>query len=57
MIIKVIQNKQLSDFEFCPIWECEPSKFNWEYKEEEHCFIIDGKDTISGSHNTLNIER
>ena len=30
-----------------PIWECEPSKFQWNYDDKEICFIIEGKATIS----------
>ncbi len=25
-----------------PIWEKEPSKFDWSYNETETCFLIDG---------------
>ena len=39
-----------------PIWECEPSKFDWEYTEEEHCFIIEGNVTVKGTENTVNIK-
>ena len=30
-----------------PIWECEPSKFQWNYDDKEICFIIEGQATIS----------
>ena len=30
-----------------PIWECEPSKFQWNYDDKEICLIIEGKATIS----------
>ena len=29
-----------------PIWECEPSKFQWRYDDREICFIIEGQATI-----------
>ena len=29
-----------------PIWECEPSKFSWNYDEKELCLIIEGEATI-----------
>jgi len=29
-----------------PIWECEPSKFQWLYDEKELCLIIEGQATI-----------
>ena len=30
-----------------PIWECEPSKFQWNYNDKEICLIIEGQATIS----------
>jgi uncharacterized protein len=27
-------------------WECEPSTFEWEYGEEEWCFLFEGKADI-----------
>ena len=30
-----------------PIWECEPSKFQWKYDDKEICLIIEGQVTIS----------
>ena len=48
MKILVLKNKNLSDFESWPIWQCNPSRFDWEYEEEEHCFIISGKVTVEG---------
>ena len=29
-----------------PIWECDPSTFNWEYNERETCYIIEGDVTV-----------
>ena len=26
-----------------PIWECEPSVFDWHYDQEECCYIIEGE--------------
>ena len=30
-----------------PIWECEPSRFQWSYDEKEICLIIEGQAIIS----------
>ena len=30
-----------------PIWECEPSKFEWHYHDREICLVIEGQATIS----------
>ncbi len=29
-----------------PIWECEPSTFDWEYSDKETCYILEGKVTV-----------
>ena len=29
-----------------PIWECEPSKFQWHYDDKEICLVIEGEATI-----------
>tara|TARA_B100000029_G_scaffold56416_1_gene51077 strand:- start:565 stop:819 length:255 start_codon:yes stop_codon:yes gene_type:complete len=55
MRIKIIKNKKLTDFNSWSIWECPPSTFDWEYEQEEHCFIIEGNVTVIGSENTVHI--
>ncbi len=30
-----------------PIWECDPSKFDWEYDDKETCYILEGDVTVS----------
>jgi uncharacterized cupin superfamily protein len=29
-----------------PIWECEPSEFDWHYDQEETCYILEGEITV-----------
>ena len=55
MKIIVIKNKDISDYKDWPIWTCEPSKFDWEYSDEEHCFIIEGSVKVIGEKNTVEI--
>ena len=55
MKIKVIKNKNISDFKNWPIWTCETSKFDWEYEQEEHCFIIEGNVTITSKEHNIEI--
>ncbi|OGV31589.1 MAG: cupin [Lentisphaerae bacterium GWF2_45_14] len=52
--MKKITVKRLEDEELCkrgifswPIWEKEVSKFSWIYSEEEACYIVDGKATVT----------
>ena len=55
MEIIIIKNLDLTDYEHWSIWECEPSKFDWEYQEEEHCYIIEGSVTVFGMEKTVKI--
>ncbi len=32
-----------------PIWECEPSSFDWHYDEQETCYILEGKVSVETS--------
>ena len=36
-----------------PIWECEPSNFEWNYFEKETCLIIEGEATIKISNGDI----
>lgn len=57
MKIKVIKNKNILDFQTWAIWECDPSKFDWKYSQEEHCFIIEGNVEITTDGDTVEIEK
>lgn len=37
-------------------WECEISNFDWEYPEEEVCYIFAGKVTVKTPEESVNIE-
>ena len=56
MKIKVIKDKNVNNYKNWPIWECEPSKFNWTYTDEEHCYILEGNVEVIGESNTVVIE-
>ena len=36
-----------------PIWECEPSKFKWNYDDKEICLIIEGQAKISTKNGDI----
>ena len=36
-----------------PIWECEPSKFQWHYVDKEICLIIEGQAKISTKNGEI----
>ena len=55
MFIKIIKNKNIIDVKEWPVWTCEISNFDWEYAQEEHCYIIEGEVTVIGPKNTVEI--
>jgi len=36
-----------------PTWECEPSKFQWNYDDKEICLIIEGQAKISTQNGDI----
>ena len=38
-----------------PIWECEPSVFDWHYDQEESCLILEGEITVKTAHEEVAI--
>ena len=56
MKIEVIKNKNIENYKKWSIWTCESSQFDWEYDQEEHCYIIEGRVRVVGLENTVNIE-
>lgn len=36
-----------------PIWEKEPSKFDWYYDEKETCYILEGKVKVTTDEETM----
>ena len=56
MKIQIKKDKNLLEFISWPIWKCEPSKFNWEYDQEEHCYIIEGSVKITTDEEIIEIQ-
>lgn len=47
----IIEKKQPSELQDkgvgnWPIWECEPSTFDWHYDQQEQCYILAGEVTV-----------
>ena len=57
MNIQILKRKNILDYKSWPIWECAPSKFDWEYSEEEHCFIIEGSVIVTTIDESVQIEK
>ncbi len=39
-----------------PIWECQPSTFDWHYDQEESCYILEGEITVTTASETVHIK-
>ena len=46
MTIQILKDKEIKEYESWPIWDCNPNQFDWEYLDEEHCYIIEGSVTV-----------
>ena len=57
MKIIIEKNKNMEDYQSWPIWTCEPSKFDWEYHQEEHCYVIEGEVEVNTSLETVKISK
>jgi uncharacterized cupin superfamily protein len=40
-----------------PIWECEPSEFDWEYDEDEQCYFLEGKVKVISNEGEVVIKK
>jgi hypothetical protein len=57
MGIQIIKNKNIKEYSSWSIWECLPSKFDWEYADEEHCYIIEGEVIVTTVDTSVNIKK
>ncbi len=56
MKIQVIKNKNINDYLEWSVWTCEESQFDWEYSDEEHCYIISGEVDITFNNELIKIK-
>jgi len=40
-----------------PIWEKEPSSFDWHYDETETCFFLDGEVTVQTKNGGVSVRK
>ena len=55
MKIKILKNKNINNCKDWAIWKCPPSQFDWEYDQEEHCFIIQGNVIVTTDKQKIHI--
>ena len=57
MKITILKNKQETLYAEWQIWKCGVSKFDWEYTQEEHCYIIEGEVKVLGIDEEIIISK
>lgn len=38
-----------------PVWECEVSRFDWEYDQKETCYLVEGDVEVTTDDQTVRI--
>lgn len=45
-----VQEKQMDSW---PIWTCDISEFDWEYSEQESCYLLEGEVEVYSDFETV----
>ncbi len=53
VIVKKPSEQEAGQAKAWPVWECEPSKFDWTYTQTETCLVIEGKVTVSDGADSI----
>jgi len=53
IIVKKPSEEEVSKCKSWPIWECEPSVFDWSYTQTETCLLLEGRVTVSDGTDSV----
>ena len=53
VIVKKPSEEEIATCQSWPIWQCEPSTFDWIYSETETCLIIEGDVTVTDGKDSV----
>jgi len=53
VIVKKPSDSEAAACKAWPIWQCEPSKFDWVYTEKETCLVLEGKVTVTDGKDSV----
>ena len=53
VIVKKPDANEESRAKAWPIWECQPSEFDWAYTQTETCLILEGDVTVSDGESQV----
>ncbi|MBC8481342.1 MAG: cupin domain-containing protein [Planctomycetes bacterium] len=53
VIVRKPTEDEKNSCEKWPIWECQPSTFDWSYTQTETCLLIEGKVTVKDNQSSI----
>ena len=53
VVVKKPTQAETAECKTWPIWQCEPSEFDWAYTQTETCLILEGDVTVKDSDNEV----
>ena len=53
VVVKKPSEEETAACKSWPIWQAEPSTFDWEYTQKETCLLLEGKVTVSDSEDSV----
>ena len=53
VIVRKPNQKEIAACKAWPIWNCQPSTFDWQYTEKETCLILEGKVTVTDDTDSV----
>ena len=58
VIIEKLNEEQIKarGIESWPVWEKEPSRFDWEYDSEEQCYILEGEFVVETDQGDFSVK-
>ena len=53
IVVKKPTPEEIEECKTWPIWQCEPSTFDWIYTQTETCLILTGKVTVTDGKDSI----
>ncbi|MBN2138125.1 MAG: cupin domain-containing protein [Sedimentisphaerales bacterium] len=53
VIVKKPSDAEAAECRTWPIWQCQPSTFDWAYTQKETCLLLEGKVTVSDGNDSV----
>ena len=53
VIVKKPSEEETKQCQSWPVWECQPSNFDWVYTEKETCLLIDGDVSVTDGSDSV----